>query len=68
MLSLTYSGPDVHGFVTVKLDNKFVGRIEPVEGGFRYFPKGSTAGGDKFYSLRACQQSLDAWIQHLRKH
>jgi len=44
--------------IAVLLENKRVGEIRTVEGGFQYFPKGQRKGGEVFPSLAACKQSL----------
>lgn len=36
--------------IRVKLDNKHVGDIKEVEGGFAYFPKGKKTHGEVFRS------------------
>jgi hypothetical protein len=43
---------------TVKLDKKVTGKIVHEKEGYRYYPKGQTAGGDAFPSLGACIDSL----------
>jgi len=37
-----------------------VGTIRAVEGGFRYFPKGSKVGGEVFTTIAAVKQSLES--------
>jgi len=44
--------------IAVLLDDRRVGEIRTVEGGFQYFPKGQRTGGEVFPSLAACKQSL----------
>lgn len=49
--------------VTVKLGNKKVGEIKPERRPdgvyvYRYYPKGSTVGGEPFSTLQLCKQSL----------
>jgi hypothetical protein len=44
---------------TVILDKKVVGRIKRVDGGWQYFPKGQSTGGDIFPSVGLCKQSLE---------
>jgi len=46
----------------VLLDDKLVGEIRPVNGGWQYFPKGSKIGGDVFKRLPDCQRSLEEGI------
>lgn len=45
----------------VYLDEKPVGKIKTVNGGYRYVPNGYSAkqGGEIFSSLEECQQSLE---------
>ena len=44
--------------VKVRLDGKFIGTIKPEDGGWRYYPKGQSVGGDLFKTLGLCQKSL----------
>jgi len=44
--------------IHVLLENKRIGEIRTVDGGFQYFPKGQKKGGDVFPTLAACKQSL----------
>jgi len=44
--------------IHVLLENKRIGEIRSVEGGFQYFPKGQKKGGEVFPTLAACKQSL----------
>jgi hypothetical protein len=48
--------------ILVRLDGKITGRIKLVEGGFRYFPKGSRKGlaGELFKSVSEVQVSLES--------
>jgi len=45
----------------VYLDEKPVGKIKTVNGGYRYVPNGYSAkqGGEIFSSLEECQQALE---------
>lgn len=47
--------------INVKLDGKVVGAIRLVEGGFRYFPKGSKRGvaGELFKTVREVQADIE---------
>lgn len=47
--------------IRVKLNGKRMGSIKLVEGGFRYFPKGSKKGfaGELFKTVREVQRSLE---------
>ena len=47
------------GSVVVLLDNRVVGKIRPVEGGYQYVTKNNSLG-EVFSTLRACQKSLEA--------
>ena len=48
------------GGIPVRLDNKVVGEILSVEGGFQYFSKGSKTGGDVYPTLALCKKSLES--------
>jgi len=42
----------------VKLDGRVVGSIRPVLDGFKYFPKGSCNGGERFATIDEVKASL----------
>jgi len=44
--------------VVVLLDNRVVGKIRPVEGGYQYVTKNNSLG-EVFTTLRLCQKSLE---------
>lgn len=44
----------------VYLGKKHVGTIQPVDGGYAYFPKDSRHRGDTFPTYRAVMESLEA--------
>lgn len=44
--------------VKVYLSGKLVGHIKPVDGGFKYFPKGSKVGGETFMTIEQVKRSL----------
>jgi hypothetical protein len=54
--------PMTYGRTLVFLDGKRVGNIEHdfVDQTYRYFPKGSTTGGEAFKSLALVKASLEA--------
>jgi hypothetical protein len=45
--------------IKVKLDNKIVGTIKSVIGGWQYFPKGKKEGGKVFLTISQVQKSLE---------
>lgn len=45
--------------ISVFLDNKCVGSIKKVDGGYQYFPKGKKEGGDIFPSIKEVKKSLE---------
>ena len=45
--------------ISVFLDNKHVGVIKNVSGGYQYFPKGKKNGGDVFTSVKDVKDSLN---------
>ena len=44
--------------IKVRLDGKFIGTIQPEDGGFRYYPDGQKVGGDLYATVTLCQKSL----------
>lgn len=46
--------------IPVRIDGKRVGTIEPVDGGWQYFPKGSKIGGEILPTINAVQKSLES--------
>jgi hypothetical protein len=48
-----------HSPFTVKLEGVIVGEIRSVPGGWQYFPKGHTKGGEIFKLLSDCTKSLE---------
>ncbi len=44
--------------IPVRLNGKRVGIINPVEGGWQYFPKNSKCGGEVFKTIDLVQKSL----------
>lgn len=57
---ITYEHKVKLSSVVVKLDGRIVGRIRKVEGGWSYFPKWQSEGGEVFTTLRECQKSLES--------
>lgn len=45
--------------ISVSLDNKIIGLIKQVEGGYQYFPKGKKIGGEIFKTVREVKNSLE---------
>lgn len=43
----------------VYLDKKYVGSIRKVGNFYRYFPKNSLIGGERFATLKAVQKSIE---------
>lgn len=60
--TLTYIPVAIRDGHTVKvhLNGKHIGSIRHDGGGWRYFPKGWTTGGDIYPTLAACKASLEA--------
>jgi len=50
---------ETKGKITVKLDNKIVGHIKHVIGGYQYFPVGNKNGGTIFKDLAMLKKSLE---------
>ena len=46
--------------VSVRIDGKVVGEIRRVEGGFQYFPKGHSNGGEILPTVKAVKLTLEA--------
>lgn len=44
----------------VNLDNKLVGEIRRVDGGYQYFPLNHEEGGEIFPTLKKCKESLES--------
>ena len=44
--------------IKVKLEGIICGAINPVEGGWQYFPEGSKSGGSIFATITEVQKSL----------
>jgi hypothetical protein len=44
----------------VRLDGRIVGSIRPVLDGFKYFPKNSPNGGERFDTVEEVKKSLQA--------
>lgn len=45
--------------VSVRIDGKVVGEIRKVEGGYQYFPKGHSKGGEILPSMLAVKRTLE---------
>lgn len=50
---------ETKGKITVKLNNKIVGHIKNVSGGYQYFPAGNKNGGNVFKDLGMLKKSLE---------
>lgn len=57
-MAITYKEKN-NNTVSVYLGKKLVGEIHRVDGGFQYFPKGHSDGGDIFDTLDGVKQSLE---------
>ena len=43
----------------VYLDSKRIGEIRPVAGGYRYFPRGGSEGGERYSTVSAVKKTLE---------
>jgi hypothetical protein len=56
---ITYNTPYSGIPISVLLNDKIVGHIKQVEGGYQYFPKGKKTGGPIFKAIREVKSSLE---------
>jgi len=49
----------LNGSISVFLDQRCVGHIKAVKGGYQYFPARSKKGGEVFETVFDCKQSLE---------
>lgn len=59
MSKITYA-QHYGGQTRVSLEGRWIGYIKQEDGGWRYYPKGWTTGGDIYPTLAACKASLEA--------
>jgi len=45
--------------VSVRVEGKVVGEIRKVDGGFQYFPKGQSKGGEVLPTVQAVKRTLE---------
>jgi len=55
MISYVYGNSGV----SVRIDGVVVGEIRKVEGGFQYFPKGQSKGGEVLPTVMAVRRTLE---------
>lgn len=65
MIEYLYTEGDINAPLKVRLDGKYCGDIKPVEGGWRYFPKGQKEGGARFETVNQIQKSLEEYKPEL---
>jgi len=57
---ISYVISNSNGRLTVKLEGVVVGEIRKIGGGYQYFPKGQSQGGEILSSVLAVKRSLEA--------
>ena len=59
MDAITYEDTGFNKVIRVNLGGKKVGEIRSVEGGWQYYPRGQSTGGEVFPTIGRCKESLE---------